>query len=667
MRFSTVLAGGVAAIAFSSALAGSASAQSAPQTDTAAQVDDIVVTARRREERLQDVPIAVTAVSGETLEREQINVIKDVAGLTPGLNISSDAVGRAFMSIRGVGTTLIDTVQPGVGIFIDGIYQPNTSYLNNPVVDVERIEVLKGPQGTLFGNNTLGGAINVITRAPTDTFRGRATASYAGPDNYQTYAASVSGPIIEGTLRGRLAASYHTQDGFSKNLLVGGDARPMKSEAVNGTLVWQVPQAQRTEISLNGYYNRVTGSQTAYASPSGPTDYVDDVPLNKNSIARYDYYGFSAKLVTDLDSKTTMTGVLAYDNKEGVATGDGDFGPVPIITVTDGRNKRETYTGEFRFDTNWSDRFSTLIGVFADKSISDDDISQTLDAGLLLGLAPAGVLVLPRHTFQHGELESQAVYANGFYKLTDTLELSAGIRFDHQEVIVTGTAGQYTADEWEPRVTLAQHWSTNHTSYASISRGFRGGGANAPLAPNPFYQGDSVWAYEIGDKFTNDSRTLTVNTAIYYNDYSHYIGQNSLTPALVAVNLNTGDVTSYGAEVEGVWTPNSIFQLKGRPDLQPRPDHRRLGICGRHRHPSGLGQDPVPAGLERLRDRQRVLPVRIGRGARRPDRHLQGRPDRFEPEPDLRAAAGRLHGGQRQRRLRVGQLHGVDLRDQPAR
>jgi len=559
MRLSTILATSVAAIAFS---AGAASAQQAP-TDGASQVDDVIVTARKREERLQDVPIAVTAVSGDTLEREQINVIKDVAGLTPGLNISSDAVGRAFMSIRGVGTTLIDTVQPGVGIFIDGIYQPNTSYLNNPVVDVERIEVLKGPQGTLFGNNTLGGAINVITRAPTDTFTGRATASYAGPDNYQTVAGSISGPIIEGSLRGRLAASYHTQDGFSKNLLVGGDARPMESESVNGTLVWDVPQAQRTELSLNGYFNRVTGSQTAYASPSGPTDYVDDVPTNFNSIAQYDYFGFSTKLVTDLDAKTTMTLILAYDDKEGQASGDGDFGPVPIIQVVDGRNKRETYTGEVRFDTAWSDRFSTLIGGFANKSDSEDDVSRLIDLGALTGLFPVGVVVAPARDVQTSELQSQAVYANGFYDLTDSIELSAGIRFDHQEVTVSGTAGTYTADEWQPRFTLRKTWNPNHSTYASISRGFRGGGANAPGAPNPFYQGDSVWTYEIGDKFTNDSRTLTVNTAVYFNDYSHYIGQNSLTPALVAVNLNTGDVESYGAEVEGIWTPSDMFQLRG--------------------------------------------------------------------------------------------------------
>ena len=122
---------------------------------------EVVVTARRREESLKDVPIAVTALSGDALRDQQVYAVKDVAAYSPGLNINSDSVGRAFVSMRGIGATLIESVQPGVGIFIDGIYQPNTSYLNSPLVDVERVEVLRGPQGTLFGNNTLGGAINV--------------------------------------------------------------------------------------------------------------------------------------------------------------------------------------------------------------------------------------------------------------------------------------------------------------------------------------------------------------------------------------------------------------------------------------------------------------------------------------------------------------------------
>jgi|CXWL01.1.fsa_nt_gi iron complex outermembrane receptor protein len=531
------------------------------QDATAAADDgDIIVTARKREERLQDVPIAVTAVDAAMLESQQVNSIRDVAAFAPGLNINSDGVGRAFMSIRGVGTTLIDTVQPGVGIFIDGIYQPNTSYLNNPVVDVARIEVLKGPQGTLFGNNTLGGAISVVTRAPTDDFSGRFAATYAPADNYQTLSASISGPIVEGVLRGRLAGSYHTQDGFSTNTLAGGDARPLEHETINGTLVWEAPQG--AEIALNGYWNRVTGSQTTYASPAGPTDYVDDVQLNVNSLATYEYMGASLRGEFDITDNTDMTAILAYDRKEGEAAGDGDFGPVEFLRVINGRNLRETYTGELRFDTEWNDRFSTLIGVFADSSDTEDFFQREIYV-TLPGPPPVTLLAGVVPSAQTSTLDTQAIFGTAFFDLTNTLELAAGIRFDHQEVTVSGTAGTYEAEEIQPRLTLSQRWSDNHMSYVSIARGFRGGGANPPAAPNPFYQGDSVWTYEIGDKFTSEDGTLTLNTSIYYNDYQHYIGQNSLTPALVAVNLNTGDVTSYGAEVETIWTPNDTFRLQG--------------------------------------------------------------------------------------------------------
>ncbi len=179
-----------------------------------AQDQDIVVTARKRQETLKDVPVAATAITGETIEKRGLISVKDVAKLTPGLNINSDGAGRAFVSIRGVGITLIDTVQPGVGIFLDGIYQPNTSYLNNPLTDVERVEVLRGPQGTLYGKNTLGGAINVITRQPGNTFEGKVMGSYAGPDNAWTFGGSISGPIIQDRLQARFAYSHQQQDGF---------------------------------------------------------------------------------------------------------------------------------------------------------------------------------------------------------------------------------------------------------------------------------------------------------------------------------------------------------------------------------------------------------------------------------------------------------------------
>ncbi|MBK8544775.1 MAG: hypothetical protein IPL62_15230 [Caulobacteraceae bacterium] len=191
---------------------------------------------------------------------------------------------------------------------------------------------MRGPQGTLFGNNTLGGAINVITRAPTDDFSGRFAADYASPDNYQTIAGSLSGPIIEGVLRGRVAAAYHSHDGFSTNTLAGGDARPLESTAVNGTLVWDAPD--NAQLTLNTYYNEVTGSQTAYSSPSGPTDYIDDVQLNLNSIATYNYSGGNRpRRVRRQRQHPHDRGCRLRPQEMAKLTGDGDFGPIDVMRV----------------------------------------------------------------------------------------------------------------------------------------------------------------------------------------------------------------------------------------------------------------------------------------------------------------------------------------------
>ena len=219
-----------------------AATEAAPAAQDAAAAEPendqaIVVTARKRSEVLQDVPVAVTAVTGETIEKRGLTQIKDVAQLTPSLNVNSDGVGRVFLAVRGVGTTLVGTVQPGVGIFVDGVYQPNTSYLNNPLVDVDRVEVLRGPQGTLYGKNTLGGALNVITRQPSNRFVARAGGSYAGPDNAWDAYGSVSGPIIEDKLQVKVAAAHRQQDGFIRNTLLDSDANSLNMPGVTSFAV----------------------------------------------------------------------------------------------------------------------------------------------------------------------------------------------------------------------------------------------------------------------------------------------------------------------------------------------------------------------------------------------------------------------------------------------
>ncbi len=538
----------------------------APQTGD----QEIVVTARKRAETLLDVPIAATAISGNTLTERGINSVREAATLTPGLNITSDGSGRAFVSIRGVGVTLVQSVQPGVGLFINGIYQPNTSYLNNPLLDIDRIEVLRGPQGTLYGKNTLGGAINVITRQPSNETEARGNFSVAGPDDSFLASASVSGPIIKDVLQVRLAAGHRQQDGFLRNTILGIDASPFKTDSLNGTIRF-VPTGD-VVLTVNGYYDWVKGANTPYARVAGPTDYSRIVQYNVPSRVEYRYRGINARLETPIEginSKFTLVG--SYDARNGVSPDtDADFGPADIAR-SNGTDRLRTKTVETRLDTEIGSTLSSLVGLFYSR-----EETGAFDRTRIL---PAN---LTRLTNNATRADTYAAFGTLFWKPTIAWEVALGLRYDHEKRSADGnvsisvgpatlpttfTSAQLKSDQVEPRLSVTRHWSSQLMTYASVARGYRGGGFNAPTAPIRQYKGDSAWTYEIGTKYVSPDRKLSLSGDVFYNDYRNYIGLNSIAPAagggLVTVDLNSGDVESYGAELEATIRPVSNWSING--------------------------------------------------------------------------------------------------------
>ena len=541
-------------------------ASAAPQTGD----QDIVVTARKRAETLLDVPIAATAISGNTLTERGINSVREAAALTPGLNITSDGAGRAFVSIRGVGVTLVQSVQPGVGLFINGIYQPNTSYLNNPLLDIDRIEVLRGPQGTLYGKNTLGGAINVITRQPSNAVEARGNLSFAGPDDSILASASVSGPIIKDKLQVRIAAGHRQQDGFLRNPLLGTDASPFKTDSLNGTI--RFAPVDDLVLTVNGYYDWVNGANTPYSRVTGPTDYSRIVQFNALSRVEYRYRGVNARLEAPIDainSKFTLLG--SYDARNGVSPDtDADFGPANIArsTTTD---KLRTKTVEARLDTELSSTFSSLVGLFYSR--------ETTGATDTTRIVPAN---LTRLTNNATQADTYAAFGTLFWKPSPAWEVALGLRYDHEDrsaegnvaisvgpanLPVTVTNAKLKSDQVEPRLSITRHWTSQLMTYASVARGYRGGGFNAPTAPIRTYKGDSAWTYEVGSKYVSPDRVFSLSGDVFYNDYSNYIGLNSIAPAagggLVTVDLNSGDVESYGAELEATVRPVRNWSING--------------------------------------------------------------------------------------------------------
>jgi len=526
----------------------------------------IVVTARKRDETLSDVPIAVTAIDGDTLTARGINSVREAAVLSPGLNINSDGSGRAFVAIRGVGVTLVQSVQPGVGLFIDGIYQPNTAYLNNPLLDVERIEVLRGPQGTLYGKNTLGGAINVITRAPSDVFEARANGSYAGPDNSWLVSGAVSGPIAGDVLGFRIAASHRQQDGFLTNTLLNKDANRFNTDSINATL--RLAPSDGFSLTIKGYYDWVDGVNTPYSRVSGPTDYSRDVQFNTLNEISYKYRGINARAEADLGGGSKLSVIGAYDMRNSFAPdSDGDFGPTNIVRTV-GRDSLRTMTLETRLDSEWTDQISTLVGVFYSNEATRADVTDTIS----LVHPVLGPISIVRNTVSKNVADTYAAFGTMFWKPNSDWEVALGLRYDRENRVSRSTISgailpiaKLKSSEWQPKLTVSRKWTPDLMTYVSVARGYRGGGFNAPTAPTRTYSGDSAWTYEAGAKYATPG--LTLSGAVFYNDYKNYIGLNSIAPAagggLVTVDLNTGDVESYGVELEAMVRPVPAWTVRG--------------------------------------------------------------------------------------------------------
>ncbi len=548
-------------------------ATAAAQSVDTGTIEQVTVTARKRDESLLDVPISITAVTESTMDRSGLRSIADVAPTVPGLNVNSDSVGRAFVSIRGIGTALQAGVQPGVGVFQDGVYAPQTSYVNNPTLDIQRIEVLRGPQGTLYGKNTLGGAINIITRPPSETFEGKAYAGYSDQDSGQEFGARIGGPLSD-SVRAKIAVASRDADGFYINKLIGGKVDESSSDQVDASVVWDASDDVR--LTVNGYFLDFDGPSTNYNHVNGPTDYRDNVVMNVIGRQDFKYSGANAKIEFPLSSlNTKVTAIGAYDKREVEGVSDGDFLSLDIVRAN-GTGTDNTYTGELRFDTTYSDTFSTLIGLFASREESDARSGQTL--------VPAARTA---DTFSDRSGDTYSIFATGLWRFAEEWELSAGVRLDEEKreqdsfttisslpgVVLTDPHREIDSSEVEPRVSLTRFLTKDAMLYGSVAKGYRGGGFNSASVPPEFstYDGDTVWTYELGGKASSADGRWMVSSAVYYNDYTDFIGQNALAigpgGGLVSIDLNLGDVESYGLETEVAAQVTDLWRLSGSVTL----------------------------------------------------------------------------------------------------
>ncbi|MCT2398880.1 TonB-dependent receptor [Novosphingobium sp. HK4-1] len=419
-----------------SAWSPAAMAQDAPQAADEVFSDEIVVTATKREQTLQDVPVAVSVTTSETIERAQIRDLQDLQSVVPSLRVNQlQSSANTNFYIRGFGNGANNAgIEPSVGLFIDGVYRSRSAAMIADFPDVERIEVLRGPQSTLFGKNASAGVISIVTRKPEFTFGGNVEASY-GNYNAVVVKGRVTGPVSD-TVAVSLAGGLNKRDGIVRDLATGGRTNERDRWFARGQLLFD--NNDGLEVRLIGDYGKIDENCCAavnlrQALPTAaifalggavnaPDEKYDNITYNNfESSNNIKNWGFSGQIDYDLGG-TKLTSITAYRRGDVLTNQDSDFSSADLL----GRNWQDlrikTFTQELRANFDIGDRLHGLIGAyyFNEKISQNNEVYWGTQArpyaDLLIQSLSGGALSIPMLETTFGALEGDPTkYAGQFY------------------------------------------------------------------------------------------------------------------------------------------------------------------------------------------------------------------------------------------------------------
>lgn len=449
-------------------------AQSTPEATTS-DPDAIVVTARRRVERAQEVPIALSVLSGVSLAQQATFSIAQITQLAPTLQFSSSNPRNTSLNIRGLGVSVgltNDGLEQGVGFYIDGVYSSRPASAAFDLTDVERVEVLRGPQGTLFGKNTTAGAINITTRKPSFTPEGQFEASL-GDHRFVQVKGSVSSALIGDSVAGRIAVGYTSRDGFIRRTTTGRNVNDLDNFAVRSQLLWnasptlslrliadynlQDPDCCTQVYVRTGATLRAATRQFAalaqaarpgYALASiNPYDRLADIDGRVN--ARSEIGG--AALIGELDlGHAALTSISAWRYWRWLPANDRDYTNLDILRQSGNRNQQDAWSQEFRISSSGKHAIDYTVGVYAyNQLLKGQNITEygreatrfqavsasKRVAGTTVPVAVPATLLDGYFSASSGRsiIRSYAAFGQATWNITPTLRLTPGLRFTYEQ------------------------------------------------------------------------------------------------------------------------------------------------------------------------------------------------------------------------------------------
>ncbi|MFK7958087.1 MAG: TonB-dependent receptor [Lysobacterales bacterium] len=541
-------------------------------------LEEIVVTAEKRSASVQDVPISIAAVTGDLLEDLAIDDLMGLYVQTPGLSFSR-AGGEAQIYIRGIGTDAFGvTVDPSVAIHLDGVYlgRPNMGLAQ--FLDVERVEILKGPQGTLYGRNATGGAINIISRMPTDEFSGYITGGYGSFDRAELSAA-VSGPLSD-NWRGRVAIRALGDEGFTDDLDSQGENEIDDNQMVAVRGIAQYEGDNGLEFTLIADYTDYhSGNRSArplddlsFAVVNGarPQDF-GQTSNNLPTFFDWDTGGITATLDLPIGDSMTLSSITAYRDYESDFFFNTD-GTEIEVTRSYFQYESDQFSQEFRLSSDTSGPLNWIVGAYY---LSEDKQGAL---GLGRNTHPSfGTVsfIIPNED----ETEAYALFGEVSYDFSDQLSATFGIRYsdetkddftsvgaifgDFTGLRSTGNVVQFftrddsaSFDDVSPRVVVEYRPNDDTLVYGSITEGFKSGGWNA-FDGSPAFRPEEVTSFEVGFKSDLMEGQVRLNGSAFYYDYTDLqvsTFQNGLT-----VTTNAADATVKGVEFELSAYPSDNF------------------------------------------------------------------------------------------------------------
>jgi len=533
-------------------------------------IEEVIVTAEKREESLQRIPIAISAFSGERMEQAGVTGIDDLRLLAPSVQFGRSMLDN-FVSIRGIGAELINVgAEAGVTIAQDGVPFSNQLIFDADFFDVERVEVLRGPQGTIAGRNATGGAVNIHSKRPTADFEGGLKATVG---NYRRVGLEgrLSGPIAGENLLGRLAVRTERADGWLHNTFLDREVNDVDKVHARASILYAPTAALEAHLILEGLidrsvgatnldFGRVRADQPGFAEARGVRSFNRDrleYEADFSNVSRVETYKGFLRLTWsfgDAASLTSTTGYLRYDRRLR-----DDFDATRIAASHFERADVHLWQAsqELTLAADLSDRLDVILGALYLRVSA----RQPLLLGLpLLGLPERSVDFRPDQ-----DLRSYAAYTQWRYRLARDLRLSVGARYTRDEkdfveetFFFGGPAPLIRASKswgaFTPRVALDYTPSPDLTLYASVSRGFKAGGFNTFSGRVDEFAPEFVWNYEVGMKAHWLDRRLRTAFAAFHMDYRD-LQQNlvvfnpELGLALPSVE-NAGQATIAGVELE---------------------------------------------------------------------------------------------------------------------